>query len=125
MRATYKATRICQSSSSIIDHIYTNSSFRGQIQSIEFYEDISDHLPIYASIKCKPNKVSTQRPFRRKIKCKNMDKFVNEISASLNLPEMRCDSNLDSLITVSLHLTNIYFPKRMLSKRQFKMVKNP
>ena len=52
------------------------------------------------SIICKPNKVSTQRPFRRKINQENIDLFVKELNTSLNSPEMLCDSNLDSLITV-------------------------
>ena len=38
---------------------------------------------------------------------------------------MRYNSNLDSLITVLIHLTLIYFPKRVLRRRQFKTAKNP
>ena len=94
----------------LITNYYTPLSFRGQIQPIVFYEGISDHFPICPTIKCKPNKVSLQRAFRRKIKQENIDLFVNELRASLDSPEMRCDSNLDSLITELLCLRNTYFP---------------
>ena len=37
-------TRIGQKSSTIIDHIYTNTTFINQITPIVFLEDIFDHL---------------------------------------------------------------------------------
>ena len=38
-----KPTRICQTTGSIIDHIYVNSILKDHAQPIIFYEDISDH----------------------------------------------------------------------------------
>ena len=80
---------------------------REQILLIVFYEDISDHVPICATIKCKRNKISTQRSFRRKIRRENIDLFLNQLSAFPNSPDMRYDSKLDSLIRGGIEDTRL------------------
>ena len=120
-----KPTRICQTTGSIIDHIYVNSILKDHVQPIIFYEDISDHLPICATIKCKPIEKAANRPYRRKISQENIALFLEDLRTSLNKPKMRSNKNLDDLVTLMNELTNAYFPKRMLSRRQFKTSKNP
>ena len=120
-----KPTRICQTTGSIIDHIYVNSLLKDHVQPIIFHEDISDHLPICATIKCKPIEKAANRPYRRKISQENIALFLEDLRTSLNKPKMRNNKNLDDLVTLMNKLTNAYFPKRMLSRRQFKTSKNP
>ena len=120
-----KPTRICQTTGSIIDHICVNSILKDHAQPIIFYEDISDHLPICATIKCKPIEKAANRPFRRKISQENIALFLEDLRTSLNKPKMRNNKNLDDLVTLMNELTNAYFPKRMLSRRHFNTSKNP
>ena len=120
-----KPTKICQTTGSIIDHLYVNSILKGHAQPIIFYEDTSDHLPICATIKCKPIEKAANRPFRRKISQENIALFLEDLRTSLNKPKMRNNKNLNDLVTLMNELTNAYFPKRMLSRRQFKTSKNP
>ena len=44
IQLTDKPTRISQTSNTVIDHIYVNSSLLNYVLSFIFFEDISDHL---------------------------------------------------------------------------------
>ena len=120
-----KPTRICQSSSSIIDHIYANSVLKKHVLPIIFYEDISDHLPIRAIVKCNPIEKTASRSLRRIISQDNIELFLKDLSSALNTSETRNCKNLEHLVTLLNDLTNVYFPKKTLSRRQFKTSKNP
>ena len=65
--------RISQTSNTVIDHSYVNSSLLNYVQPFIFYEDISDHLPICVEIRCKPNKTTARQSHTRKITQENID----------------------------------------------------
>ena len=92
---------------------------------IIFYKDISDHLPICAIVKCNPIEKTASRLLRRIISQDNIELFLEDLSYALNTSEMRNSKNLEHLATLLNDLTNVYFPKKTLSRRQFKTSKNP
>ena len=112
-----KPTPITQTSTTIIDRIYINSTSLSDETPIIFCEDSSDHLPVCAEIKCRPSKKSTMRPYTRKLTQENVDLFLVALANSLNTPDMRGNKNLDSLITLMSNLINQYFPQKMLSRK--------
>ena len=89
---------------------------------IIFCEDISDHLPICAIVKCNPIEKTASRPLRRIISQDNIKLFLEDLSSALNTSEMRNSKNLEHL-TLMNDLTNVYFPKKTSSGRQFKTSK--
>ena len=46
-----KPTRVTQSSSTVIDHIYTNSTLLNAVEPAVIYHDMTDHLPIFTNYK--------------------------------------------------------------------------
>ena len=59
-------TRITQTSSTVIDHIYVNSASVSHVIPTIVSEDISDYLPIFAEFICKQSKKSAKRAHSRK-----------------------------------------------------------
>ena len=51
-----------QSSSTVIDHIYTNSTLLNAVEPAVIYHDMTDHLLIFTNNKClfRKNKVNRQ-----------------------------------------------------------------
>ena len=118
-----KPTRISQTSNTVIDHIYVNSSLLIRVFLFIFYEDISDHLPICVEIRCKPNKATARRPHTRKITQENGDLFLKDLSKQFSTPEMRNTKNINKFVTLVSNLTNLYFPLKRLSRKQFRITK--
>ena len=75
-----KPTRISQTSNTVIDHIYVNSSLLNYVLPFIFDEDISDHQPICVEIRCKPNTTTGRQPHTRKITQENIDLFLKDLS---------------------------------------------
>ena len=77
-----KLTRISQISGTgtIVDHIYINSTLINYVLPIIIQQDISDHKPICAEFKCKPNKKCTKRPLTRKLTSEGVDLSLPNLS---------------------------------------------
>ena len=71
-----KPTHNSQTSNTVFDHIYGNSSSLNYVPPFNFEKDISDHLPIRVEIRCKPNKTTARRPHTRKTTQENIDLFL-------------------------------------------------
>ena len=125
MQFVDKPTRITSTSNTIIDHIYVNTALLGQILPVIFYNDISDHLPICAEFRCRTQKKSSKRPINRPLNQENIELFLSKLNEELNKPEMQHNCDLNSLIKILSDLTNSCCPKKTLSRKQFKISKNP
>ena len=119
-----KPTRITTTSSSTIDHIYTSSALINQVTPTIICDDISDHLPVCAEFKCKLSHSLTSRPVIRRLTRENIDLFLEDLDNSLYSSDMR-GIDVNELLTIMNNLTNRHFPKKMLSRKQFKILKNP
>ena len=120
-----KPTRISETCSSIIDHIYTNSAHTSQVTSTIIYDDISDHMPICAEIKCKPPHKSIPRPLVRHLAWANMELFLEDLDQSLRNFTYCNNIELNSIISLMNDLTDRHFPIKRLSRKQYKRSKNP
>ena len=132
MQLVDKPTRITSTSNTIIDHIcvrfcpsYFIMALLGQILPVIFYNDISDHLPICAEFRCGTQKKSSKRPIHRPLNQENIELFSSKLNEELNTPEMQHNCDLNSLIKTLSDLTNSCCPKKMLSRKQFEITKNP
>ena len=109
-----------------IDHVYTNSAHINRVTPSVIC-DISDHFPICAAYKCKPNNASSSRSCVRRIaqeKINNLDTFLEDLCNSLYF-SMNNEANLNNFIALMSDLTNHHFPKKMLSRKQYRTSKNP
>ena len=79
------STRVTSHSSTLIDHVFTNTPCNIQETSVSSYS-ISDHFPI--CITRKPNKPSSQGPVHKFITYRKMDSFY-ENSFLLDLSKQR------------------------------------
>ena len=82
-----KLTRITTISSTLIDHIYTNLPATKLIPGI-LINDLSDHLPVFVSIKSKiSRKWNLKSRNRHDYSIFNAENFVTEVQEALdNLP---------------------------------------
>ena len=79
-----KPTRITANSSSIIDHIYTNSALVNGITPTIISEDISDHTPICAEVKCKYSVKASSHPLVRRLSRKSIELFLKNLGNILS-----------------------------------------
>ena len=112
-----KPTRIFESCSSIIDHIYTNSVHTGQVTPIIIYDDMSDRTPICTEIKCKPPHKSIPRPFVRRLERANMELFLGDLDQSLRNFTYCYNTDLNSIISLMNDLTNRHFSKKKIKSQ--------
>ena len=105
-------TRITQTSSTVIDHIYVNSMSVSHVIPTIVSEDISDHLPIFAEFICKQSKKSAKHPHARNLSQENIDLFLANLNTLIYDLDRNKDCNLEKLIKILLDLTNQYFPKQ-------------
>ena len=61
----------------------------------------------------------------RKITQENINLFLKDLSYQLNAPELRNSRNIKKFLTLMSSLTSLYFPLKRLSRKQFKISKNP
>ena len=120
-----KPTRIGKTSSTIIDHIYANGTFDNQVSPFILCADISDHLPVCAEVKHKPTKKIIKRPFLRQFSEERMEMFLIDLCRKINTLEMLNNCDVNTLLTILSDLTNQFFPKKRLSRKQYKVAKNP
>ena len=121
----YKPTRIDKTSSTIIDHIYANGTFDNQVSPFILCADISDHLPVCIEVKYKPTKKKIKRPFLQQFSEKRMEMFLIDLCRKIITLEMLNDCDVNILLTILSDLTNQFFPRKRLSRKQYKVAKNP
>ena len=120
-----KPTRITHQSQTVIDHIYINSTMIKEINSAVLYYDISDHLPTFANLQFSPSIKSLQRPEIRCISDNKIDSFLSELNCDLNCPEVCASTDIMTLISIMTKLTETYFPKKKMTRKQYKLSKKP
>ena len=76
-------TRITQTSSTLIDHIYTNEVCQKNTTHI-IQDDISDHMPVSILLRNIKQQKTISTDFIRDMKAFNPDDFMIEISTKLN-----------------------------------------
>ena len=94
-----------------------------EIDSAVLYYDISDHLPTFANLQFSPSIKSLQRPEIRCISDNKIDSFLSELNCDLNCPEVCESTDMMTLISIMTKLTETYFPKKKMSRKQYKIEK--
>ena len=110
-----KPTHISKTCESIIDRILTNLVLINQVTLTIIYKDIS------AEFRTKMPKTLNCPPKVGRLTLAKIDIFLEDLSNSLNC---RFVAN-DTVITLLSNLTNPQFPKKMLSRKQYKTAQNP
>ena len=97
-----KSTRITGTSSTLLDHIYTNISDKTLTSGIHIY-DLSDHLPIYCSLNTKPSRSYIDSPvYARQTGNYKADDFIFEIDTEMvKISEhlQCCNTSLNDIFT--------------------------
>ena len=121
-------TRISPNRQSILDHIYIKNSVHNEIISVGVIQfDISDRHPTIVKLKSKTQRKDIARPMVRKILTNKIENFVEELDKNLQ-KHFRDDlthKNIDELINSVKTVTDNIFPKTRVSRKQFKIAKNP
>ena len=122
-----KPTRINQifGTGTIFDHIHIDSTLINYVLPIIIQDDISDHMPICAEFRCKPNKKFTKRPLTQKLTIEGVDLFLANLSNMLISQELHHKPSVETLMSFMSELANHYFPLKKMSRRQYKISKNP
>ena len=120
-----KLTRICTTCSSIIDHVYINTTFVSDVPAVILQEDVSDHLPLCVKYCCAPTIKTSQRPYIRRITQESIEPFLSDLDDASLSPDMLHSNDREKLRNLISGLTNQHFPKKIQSRRQYKMAKNP
>ena len=124
MQLIDKPTCISKTCDSIIDHIYTNPAHINRVTTTVICDDISDHFPIWAAYKCKPNTSSSSSPYVRCKTHEKVDMYLEDLYNSL-YSSMNNEIKLNNIIALMSDVTNLCFPKKMLSRKQYRTSKNP
>jgi len=123
-----KPTRITTTSSTLIDHIYTNLPATKLTPGI-IINDLSDHLPVFVSFKSKISKKWNLKSCNRHDYSKfNAENFLTEVQEALdNLPINQSNpcETLDSGILILEQCLNEQAPIKKLSKAKQKLSHKP
>ena len=120
-----KPTRVCETTSTVIDHLYPNSLFTRDILAAVVQHDISDHLPIFAKYKFTNVKKKDDRLFTRKFSPKNVELFLASLNSELANNQVKFDYNLNHVIEILSKFTNKFFPLNPLTRKQYRVSKKP
>ena len=120
-----KPTRVSQSSSTVIDHIYTNSTLLIAVEPAVMYHDMTYHLPIFANYKCLFRKNKVNRQLILKLQQDKVEPFLIELERCLTEEFLKRDFGLKNLLGVFTKLTSRFFPITTPSRNQSRISKNP
>ena len=82
-------------------------------------------MPICAEIKGKLPHKSIARPLVRRLARANMELFLDDLDQSLHNFTYCNNTDLNASISLMNDLTDRHFPKKRLSRKQYKTSKNP
>ena len=111
MQLIDKSTRISKTCGSIINHIYTNLAHINHVTTTVICDDISNHFPICAAYKCKPNTTSSSRPYVCRITHEKVDMYLEDLYNSL-YSSINNEIKLNNIIALMSNVTNHHFPKK-------------
>ena len=106
-----KPTRITQSSSTVIDHIYTNSILLNAVEPAVICRDMTDHLPIFAYYNCLFRKNKANRQLIRKLQQDKVEPFLIELERCLKEEFLKRGFGFENRLDVFTKLANSFFPK--------------
>lgn len=116
-----KPTRICKTSATVLDHIWTNIRSI-PIKSGSIVSPLSDHLPVYMCINFNLTRNENQMQFRS-FSSDNIAKFNEVLSrtdTSQVLYDMNPDTAFESLMSSYNHVFNKYFIPATYKKKNAK-----
>ena len=91
-------TRITETSSTCIDHIYTNNVI-SVLKSYILLHDLTDHLPIILNTNMQPHTALASTTFERDTKYFQMEAFNESLLENLNSIENDC------ILNPNVHMT--------------------
>ena len=113
-------------SCSTLDHVITNSSSNFSKVGI-LISDVSDHLPIFASMSLSKTKNSLQNTYRRSFPDSKEEKFVKCLEENLSDIDFNLNPNqiMDNILLATKNAINQIFPIKKVSRKQAKLIQNP
>ena len=116
------ASRITLTSSTAIDHCYSNI-LDSDIKSGIIVTDISDHFPVFLSISKKSKNVNfdQSKPPRRYFTCKNISKFRSLLEATNWNSVTNCQNSSNAYLefnNIWIYLFNLAFPLTKQTKNR-------
>ena len=112
---------------STLDHLITNSTSSFSNVGI-LVADVSDHLPIFASMKLSKSNTNTlQNTFRRSFLDSKESEFVKCLENNLKNIDFNLNPNklMDSVLLATKHTIDSIFPLKKVSRKQSKLILNP
>ena len=127
-------TRVTETSSTVIDHIITNDHKHSIIPGI-IKSDLTDHYPIFCSIKLRflPNKKSEPSMFQRDLHNFNKNAYCDDLHKSLynfflinnNFNHDNFNKLFSDFIEIIKSAIDHHAPFKKLSRRQRKLKQKP
>ena len=125
-------TRITNKSATCIDHLYTNNK-NSITNKFLLLEDISDHLPIFATINNKPITKKCEPIYYRNFNKLNDENFMKECSNEIqklqlefsDKPNTDIHTEFQSLNNTLTKTIDKYLPLQRLSKKATKLKQKP
>ena len=123
-------TRITQTSSTLIDHIYTNN-VPDNINSCIILNDVSDHLPIAIIIDQQKEKLNCNKTIKvRDMKNFILEDFLENLSENMpalhnSSPQQDVQFYMEKFIEIFKTTLNKHAPLRNKSRREIKTSKKP
>ncbi len=129
------ATRVCNTSKTLIDHFYSSSNLDLVSTSI-LISDISDHLPLLVTIKkVKPKVVVTKDEwcFHRSYRSLDVSAIKNDTSSLFNnlvdkyhhLPEIDINTKFEMLSSALKSVLDKHMPLKKLSRKEERLKAKP
>ena len=123
------STRITTTSSTLLDHVYTNN-VEGEHKSFILVEDVSDHLPVMVCSNLSlPKSEKSAVTLIRDTKNFEEEKFLDKLTEGMELLDdikEECIDNYTEKFIVIFHKTlNIHAPLRKQSRKETKLKNKP
>ena len=118
-------TRVTPTTSSVIDRMYVNQAALTCINPAIIQHDFFDHMLVIVEYRKTSIKKELQRPATRRFCKTSFELFLADLETRSETSKFQQSDNLLYLINLPEDLTNKYFPKIRMSRRQFKISRSP